>query len=355
MSVPVRDLIKMAENQMAAAGCAEAKLDAELLYRYLFGLDKVGFFKEWSRILDDNSCERYFELVERRASGVPLQYITGEQEFMGFSFAVDESVLIPRQDTEVLVENVLEKIEDPAGPFAGKHDVKILDLCCGSGAIGISLALLCDKAKVMCTDISEAAAETAEKNAKALGAEKRVGFAVGDLFEPFDKKLGKTKFDIIVSNPPYIKSEIIPTLQREVKDHEPLIALDGGADGLDFYRRIVEEAPNYLKKGGVLFMEIDCSQAEDIAGLVRGEIAEDSAVSAKNSAVSAGDEELEAFEGAEEADEAAVKEKKPSRAERSAAKKEERRKKKEKHFTDIEVVKDLAGRDRVVVLKGEGA
>ncbi len=337
MSVPVRDLLKMAENQMAAAGCSEAKIDAELLYRYLFDLDKVGFFKEWSKILDDNSTERYFELVARRASGVPLQYITGEQEFMGFSFAVDESVLIPRQDTEILVEKVLNEMEDPSGSFAGKHDVKILDLCCGSGAIGISLALLCERAKVVCTDISEAAAETAEKNAKLLGAEKRVSFARGDLFEPFNKKLGKTKFDIIVSNPPYIKSDVIPTLQREVRDHEPRLALDGGADGLDFYRRIVAEAPQYLKKGGMLFMEMDCSQAADIARLVHGENEESYAVSA--------DEENG------KAQETGVK---PQRAARHAAKAKKDRKN-ERKFAEVEVIKDLAGLDRVVVLKREDA
>lgn len=320
MSVPVRDLLKMAENRMAAAGCTEAKLDAELLYRFLFKLDKVGFFKEWGNTLDDESSERYFELVDRRACGIPLQYITGDQEFMGFTFAVNENVLIPRQDTETLVETVLESIKTD---FAGQRDVKILDLCCGSGAIGISLALLCSGVKVVGSDVSNAAVAVAEQNAKTLGAEKKISFTIGDLFEPFNRKLGKTKFDIIVTNPPYIKSEVIPTLQREVKDHEPLLALDGGEDGLVFYRRIIEEAPLYLKKGGKLFMEIGHDQARDITGLVQNALKADQ-------------------DDASEED-ANAKNKKRAKKNR----------KKEKVFSSVDIIKDLAGHDRVAVLREE--
>jgi len=251
----------MAQNQLEVRGIKEAKVDSELIFRFLMGVDKMGFFKLWGATLDDDSSERYFDLISIRASGKPLQYITGEQEFMGFAFFVNPDVLIPRPETETLVAEAVSIIKEK-----GKKHMSVLDLGCGSGAIGISLTKLCDNISVTATDISRAAVETATKNARQLKAE-RITFITGDLFEPFRGRFKTEKFDIIVSNPPYIKSGVIPTLPTEIKDHEPIIALDGGADGFDFYRKIVPEASKHLKKGGVLALEIGSDQAFAVAGI----------------------------------------------------------------------------------------
>lgn len=271
MSLPLKELIKIGENQLKEAGIMDSARDAKDLYCFLDKLDAVGLMMHWQDVLADNTCEAYFELIERRASGEPMQYITGIQEFMGLTFNVNPSVLIPRQDTETMVEDALEVLSKGTlrgEAFVEKPNFKdVLDLCTGSGAIGVSLAKLNGDIKVTCSDLSEKALETAKSNALANGL-KSLKFEQGDLFEPFCGKLGKKKFDFIISNPPYIESEVIPTLQTEVKDHEPMMALDGGQDGLDFYRRIAVEAPSHLKKGGVLMMEIGYNQGEEVCKLL---------------------------------------------------------------------------------------
>jgi len=265
MSIIVKEAMEMAEKVLEKAGCLDPKLDAERLFQFQHNLDNTGLFLMKPKTLDQKETEQYFELVDIRTTGMPLQYITGTQEFMGLSFKVNENVLIPRQDTETLVEEALHYIRDKD---------KILDLCCGSGAIGISLAHYCreagKKVKVTGSDVSEKALAVARENAKALGVEKWITFAQGDLFLPFNKRFSKQKFNLIVTNPPYIKSAVIPTLQREVKDHEPILALDGGVTGLDFYRRILAEAWHYLEKGGMLMMEIGHDQGADMEALFEG-------------------------------------------------------------------------------------
>lgn len=274
MSLPLKELIKIGETQLSDAGVDDAARDAKLLYCFLDNLDSVGFMMRWQDVLPDNTCERYFELVERRASGEPLQYITGSQEFMGLSFKVDPSVLIPRQDTETMVEDAIELIEKGtlrAEEYVKPQSIKdVLDLCCGSGAIGVSIAKLCEKTKVTCSDVSPEAIKTAAQNARLNGC-KTVKFEKSDLFAAFKSKLGRKKFDLIISNPPYIESEVIPTLQREVKDHEPMLALDGGADGLDFYRRIASEAAEHLQKNGMLMLEIGYNQGQAVTELLEAE------------------------------------------------------------------------------------
>ena len=246
---------------------------------FAFNFDRSQMFMKWSDDIDDTWCDRYLDIVHRRALGEPLQYITEVQNFMGIDFRVNENVLIPRQDTERLVENarliveskITKKTVDPASPHiyetvAARKNWKVLDLCCGSGAIGISMAKLCPNVKkVLCTDISEAALAVAKENAATAGVGKKVDFAAGDMFEALGKK---AKFDMIISNPPYIESSIIPTLQREVREHEPMLALDGGADGLDFYRTIIAQAPGYLDKKGILMLEIGYNQAEQISSML---------------------------------------------------------------------------------------
>ncbi|MBN7774024.1 peptide chain release factor N(5)-glutamine methyltransferase [Clostridium aminobutyricum] len=264
MAMIVKELLQVGQRALEVAGIYDAKVDAEQLLCYMLHVDKAGLFMIWSRMLDDSQCNTYFDLIDRRATRLPLQYITGIQEFMGYPFMVNEKVLIPRLDTEILAEAAM----DYSSHF--KKKVHLLDLCCGSGAIGISLDKICKNMKVTCCDISDDAIELARKNAKLLKS--NVSFALGDLFEPFKKKLGNTRFDIIVSNPPYIESSIIPTLDKEVREYEPHLALDGGNDGLDFYRRIIEEAPNYLREHGMLLFEIgyDQGRAVEELAILRG-------------------------------------------------------------------------------------
>jgi len=265
MSILVKDVVQMAEAQLERSGISDAKIDAELIFRHLLGVDKMGFFKLWATVIDDITWERYFDLVTKRATGMPLQYITGEQEFMGFTFGVNPEVLIPRQDTEILVSEVVQVINSKK-----KKNCSVLDLGCGSGAIGISIAKLCENVKVSASDINKGAIETAKRNAKILNVDKKVSFAEGNWFEPFHGRFRPETFDIIVSNPPYIKSHVIPTLQTEVKDHEPHLALDGGSDGLAYYRKIISRANIHLKKEGILALEIGYDQAIAVA-----QIAED--------------------------------------------------------------------------------
>lgn len=271
MSLPLKEIIKIAENQLAAAGVEDAAIDAKELYCYLMNIDKMRLMLRWQDVLQDNQCEEYFNLIERRASRVPLQHITGVQEFMGLEFKVSEHVLIPRQDTETMVEDALEVLNEgtlrgEALPMKRKGSWNVLDLCCGSGAIGVSLAANKSDLKVTCADISDEALKVAKENGTKLA--KGVKFVKSDMFESFKGKLGNKKFDMIISNPPYIKKEVIETLQPEVKDHEPMMALDGGEDGLDFYRLIAEQAENFLKKEGVLVMEIGHDQMEEVKALL---------------------------------------------------------------------------------------
>ena len=275
MSLSVKEILNIGQRRLQDAGVSDAALDSKLLYCFMTGITSGRLFIMYQNILQDGQCDEYFRLIDERASGKPLQYITGTQEFMGLEFDVNESVLIPRQDTETMVEDVISVIKDGAlrGESlegTGRREWDILDLCTGSGAIGISLAKLLTgvKVNVTCSDVSKAALEVARKNAGKLGVSKNIKFAEGDMFAPFDGRFKKKKFDLIVSNPPYIESDVIPTLQTEVKDHEPMSALDGGEDGLDFYRVIAREAGEFLKKRGILFLEIGCDQGNAVRELL---------------------------------------------------------------------------------------
>ena len=275
MSLSVKEILNIGQRRLQDAGVSDAALDSKLLYCFMRNITRTQLILMYQNVLEDRLCDEYFRLIDERASGKPLQYITGTQEFMGLEFDVNESVLIPRQDTETMVEDVISVIKDGAlrGESlegTGRREWDILDLCTGSGAIGISLAKLLTgvKVNVTCSDVSKAALEVARKNAGKLGVSKNIKFAEGDMFAPFDGRFKKKKFDLIVSNPPYIESDVIPTLQTEVKDHEPMSALDGGDDGLDFYRIIAGEAGGFLKKRGVLFLEIGCDQGNAVRELL---------------------------------------------------------------------------------------
>ncbi|MBE6036125.1 MAG: peptide chain release factor N(5)-glutamine methyltransferase [Clostridiales bacterium] len=266
MSMTLREVLILAERCFQDRGCSDCRRDAELLLCYYLERDRLYLMTHFNDSMDESRCNGFFELMDKRASGIPVQYIIGETEFMGLPFNVDERVLIPRQDTETLVERVLDHYKEKKAPLGGFEG---LDLCTGSGCIAISLAKLWPSGKVKLTasDLSPEALAVATGNAKRNGADKHIHFLQGDLFGPLPlnrKGIGKKQFDFIVSNPPYIPSEVIETLQTEVKDHEPRMALDGGVSGLDFYRIILQEAPKHLKDGGLLAMEIGHDQGNSL-------------------------------------------------------------------------------------------
>ena len=265
MSLSVKEIIGLAEKQLADSGVENAGGDAKSLYCYMTAITESKMILEYQNVLQDLLCDRYFELIDRRSSGEPLQYIVGNVSFMGYKFNVTPDVLIPRQDTESVVESALAAIK-----ASGAEKGDILDLCCGSGAIGISLAGLLPGSSVTCSDISEKALAVARSNAELNEVNKKVSFSQGDMFAPFTGKFKKRKFDCIVSNPPYIPSDKVLTLQREITEHEPLSALDGGEDGLDFYRCIAEHATEHLRKKAVLVLEIGDDQADEVGRLLAG-------------------------------------------------------------------------------------
>lgn len=270
MSLIMKELLQIGATALEKAGCMDPRIDAELIMLFLMKINRQQLFLKYPSMVDEKTCEAYFKLIDVRAAGTPVQYITGEQEFMGISFKVNESVLIPRQDTETLVEEIIGDIKIiTAEKKAPRGGWQILDLCCGSGAIGISLCRLRKDVKVTAADVSSKAVAVARENAQNAGVSKLIKFAEGDLFNPLRKGIGGTKFHVIASNPPYIKRAVIPTLQREIVEHEPLSALDGGEDGLDFYRRILAEAPDYLRPEGVLYLEIGHDQGEEVCALAR--------------------------------------------------------------------------------------
>ena len=221
------EAVRCAAQYLAAHQIEDADNDAWLLFSYVTHITRAMFLAERRARMDQEALERYEALLVRRAAHIPLQHLTGEQEFMGFPFHVNEHVLVPRQDTEILVEEAL-KVLAP-----GDH---VLDLCTGSGCIAISLWKLCTGLTVEAADLSAEALAVAKENAKALEA--GVAFFRGDLFEAVT---GRQMYDCIVSNPPYIRTEVIETLSEEVRAHEPYQALDGKEDGLYFYREIVPE------------------------------------------------------------------------------------------------------------------
>ena len=268
--MPVKELLLWGERQLREAGVADAARDCKSLYCFLMGIPDSMIVLEYQNIIQDSISEKYFQLIERRAAGEPLQYIVGSQDFMGFKILVDERVLIPRLDTEVLVEDAVSLINDGSlrGEIKGKpgENWDVLDLCSGSGAIGIAVQKLCPKAKVTCSDISEGALKLAKENADLNEVGRKIKFLKGDMFEPLNGRFHKATFDMIIVNPPYIASGEIEKLQTEVKDHEPRKALDGG---LDFYRIIASQASKHLKKGGCLFLEIGYDQREAVTGLLQ--------------------------------------------------------------------------------------
>ena len=243
----------MGMQKLKEAEIGEAQLDARLLLEEVCGTDHNTLLCHGDREVSEAEEEQYRKALEQRAVHVPLQHLLGYQDFMGLRFQVNEHVLIPRQDTEILVEEAMRYLHD---------GMRILDLCTGSGCILLSLLHYSNDCEGTGVDISKEALQVAALNAELLGI--KADFLKSDLY---DKVTGK--FDLLVSNPPYIERKVIPTLMEEVREYDPYIALDGGEDGLDFYRRIIGGAQDYLKRGGQILMEIGSRQAQAVSELLR--------------------------------------------------------------------------------------
>ena len=235
----------------------EAKLDARFLLEHVCGTTLQTLLLNKERAVSEEEEGAYRELIAQRRVRVPLSYITGNRDFMGLTFIVTRDVLIPEQDTENLAEEIMRHL------CGGE---RILDLCTGSGCILLSLLSYSNGTTGVGTDLSGKALSIAERNAERLGLLERTAWRQGDLFEAVS---GDEKFDLIVSNPPYIKSEVIPSLAAEVSVYEPRLALDGGEDGLYFYRKIIPGSVSRLVTGGMLFLEIGSDQAEEVSALMR--------------------------------------------------------------------------------------
>lgn len=255
-----RECYEQGCRTLQAAGIEEAALDARLLLEVVCGTDRNDLLVHGEQPVAPEAEEKYLNWIRQRAEHIPLQQLTGEQGFMGLTFAVNEHVLIPRQDTEILVEEVLKELHD---------GMRVLDMCTGSGCILLSLLHYSNDCEGLGVDLSAEALEVAGRNVlKVLTPEKaeHAHFLQSDLFEKVEGK-----FEIIVSNPPYIASAEVEKLMPEVRDHEPRMALDGTEDGLYFYRRIIEEAGKHLVSSGMLFFEIGYDQGQAVSELMRTE------------------------------------------------------------------------------------
>ena len=248
----LKGLLTDGTKMLTQAGIDEAELDAGYILEYITGLNSAQYFIHSEDIIEKNKAEEFFRLIERRSKRIPLSYVIGTRDFFGLTFKVDENVLIPEQETELLVEEVIKHSE-------GKS---VLDMCTGSGCIAISIALFGKPSKVAASDISEKALKVARENAKSLKAGE-ISFIQGDMFENVTDK-----FDIIVSNPPYIETGEIDELMPEVRDYIPRLALDGDIDGLKFYRIISKEAVKKLNKNGRIFYEIGYNQSRAVASIL---------------------------------------------------------------------------------------
>lgn len=254
----IKEILNFGEQRLSKVSDAP-KREIELLVMNVINCKKIDLILNLNQELKKMHEIEINKLIEMRLTGLPLQYIIGTQEFMGLEFIVTEDVLIPRQDTEILVEKIISEYE-------GQSNLRVLDIGTGSGAISISLAKFLNDAKIISIDISEKALEVAKINAKKNKVDHRITFIQSDLFENL---ADEDFFDIIVSNPPYIPSKDILKLQTEVKKFEPMLALDGGEDGLDYYREITHKSINYLKYNGLLAYEIGYNQGIDVSNMLR--------------------------------------------------------------------------------------
>lgn len=254
----IKEYLRYATDSLKSANIKTPVLEAGVLLCHVLKCDRTYLYSHDDRVLEKTEENALNHLLEQREGNVPLQYLVGETEFMSLSFVVNPAVLIPRQDTEILVEKCIELVKE--------SNVKVLDMCTGSGCIAVSLAHYCPESRVVGCDVSQDALSIAKVNSERNGVQNRLELRWGDLFEALG---GERGFNIIVSNPPYIETNVMTELQNEVKNYEPHLALDGGQDGLDFYRRIIALAPDYLINGGYLAFEIGYNQGQSVKGLMQ--------------------------------------------------------------------------------------
>jgi release factor glutamine methyltransferase len=250
--------LKIATAQLEEVGIDTPRLDAEVLLAYVLNTRRLALYVNIANVLTDEEINRYHHLIKRRIERVPVAYLTGHKEFMGLNFAVTPDVLIPRPDTEILAQGVIEHLQN------FNHDIKIADLGVGSGAICVSILKFIENVTAAAVDISKNALEIAQFNAEKFHVDDRITFYEGNLFEPLEGQI----FDVVVSNPPYIAAEEFKNLQAEVED-EPRLALYGGKDGLKFYREIIEVAPKFLADDGFLAVEIGFNQSDAVQNLFK--------------------------------------------------------------------------------------
>lgn len=252
----IQENLELGVKKLKKENISEPVLKARLLLCYILNLKKEDLVIYGDKEINSEDEKKYEKVIKKLTEGNPLQYITHHSEFMKLNFYVNENVLIPRADTEITVEEVISYCKNMK-----KSNIRILDLCTGSGVIAISIGNYIKNCEIIAVDISSKALEIAKSNANNNNVD-NITWILSDLFEKVEGK-----FDIIVSNPPYIKKEVIPTLETEVQK-EPIIALDGGQDGLEFYRQIIKKAPNYLEKGGKIFLEIGYDQKQEVLDII---------------------------------------------------------------------------------------
>ena len=249
----ISSLLNWTVNYFKSKNIQSARLDAEVLLSHVLRQERIYLYVHFDEPMEQNELNKFREYVKKRAQHVPIAYIIGEREFMGLPFKVTKDTLIPRPDTEILVENVLNNVDKD-------KEIEIVDIGTGSGAIILSLLVNLPKAQGKTVDISSKAIEVAKENAVNLQVNDRCEFFVGDLFAP----LNNNKFDVIVSNPPYIPKKDIATLEDDVKEYEPVSALTDGGDGLSYYRRLLSEGKAYIKENGFIALEIGIYQSNDV-------------------------------------------------------------------------------------------
>ena len=261
-----KELLEEGYQILNSAEIEEARLDAWLLLEFAADIKRAWYYAHMDETAEADVAEQYRQLCEKRAQHIPLQHLTGQAYFMGYEFYVDDRVLVPRQDTETLVEEAVSHLRELPAP-------KILDMCTGSGCILLSLLMELPQASGTGADVSADALEVAKENTRRLGLEKRAELIQSDLFSAdyFEKNSRKKcmEYDMLISNPPYIRTADIDRLMDEVRLHDPRLALDGKADGLYFYEKITEQAGKHLKPGGWLIYEIGCDQAKDVAEIMK--------------------------------------------------------------------------------------
>jgi release factor glutamine methyltransferase len=251
----LQDWLLTATRTLTEAGIPDGRREAETLIAHILNRPRLDLYRADDLALDPDQQEAFTRLIRRRASREPLQYILGLQEFWGLEFRVTADTLIPRPETELLIEAVLERVGRPAPP------IMLVDLCTGSGCLAVTLGTLYPTSRILATDHSPAALEVARSNALRHGMMGRIEFVEGDLLEPLASMSLHHRINVITANPPYVPTGELDRLQPEVRFHEPRLALDGGREGLDYYRRILPGALEFLRPGGHLFLEVGIRQA----------------------------------------------------------------------------------------------